>query len=71
MQRKKLIDLAAVLDLENYVLSLDRWLEMPIHVKTKNERQGCFDKYLKIVKPMVHRFHTRTIVPKTVTTSLD
>jgi hypothetical protein len=59
MQRKKLIDLACVLDLENYVLSLDRWLQMPIHVKTKDERQDCFDKYLPIVKPMVHRFHTR------------
>lgn len=59
MHRKKLIDLSYILDLENYILSLDRWLEMPIHIKTKDERTGCFDKYLKIVKPMIHKFHTR------------
>lgn len=71
MQRKKLIDLACVLDLDNYVLSLDRWLQMPIHVKTKDERQDCFDKYLPIVKPMVHRFHTRNPPTHAVTSSLD
>lgn len=33
---------------------------MPIHIKAKDERKGCFDKYLKIVKPMIHKFHALT-----------
>ena len=49
--RKTFLNLNTILDISNYKMSLTRWL------KDSSSLKQYMDKYIPIIKPMVHRYN--------------
>jgi hypothetical protein len=71
MKGKKFIELGWILDLDNYTTSLNRWLTGQQLDQEPGQKQVYFDKYIRTVKPLIHRYHQSYLLLKTVISSLD
>ena len=58
---KKYINLAIVLDLQNYQLSMNKWFEFRklFHHVDQSMMKKAFEEFLPIVKPVVYNFSQR------------
>ncbi len=72
MFSKKMINLGWILDIGNYLSSLERWLEIyQLRQANRVEEERFFNQNIKLVKPNVHKYHTSTVYLILVITTIS